>query len=265
MSCKALSLKSCEIFGSTFRGRKFNFPNRDISGDTFTAKVKGFVITTLVSEIEGVIIDSSVYFSKLNLETIPKGKYKIDYWATFQGVATELIAIEEFEISSTPCDCEDSNNPNFVLEFPTETISYSVEIAVINIGGGEGEGSGANGKSAYQVAVDNGFIGSVGEWLVSLKGAQGDKGEKGDVGAKGDKGEKGDVGLQGIQGEKGIQGLKGDKGEQGTQGLQGLKGDKGDKGDTGANGTSVNVIQATDQANAQTLSASNPNNIYFWE
>ena len=32
----------------------------------------------------------------------------------------------------------------------------------------------------------------------------------------------------------------------------------------GDNGTSINVIQATDQANALSLSASNPNNIYFW-
>ena len=33
---------------------------------------------------------------------------------------------------------------------------------------------GADGKSAYQVAVDEGFEGSIEEWLESLKGAQGD-------------------------------------------------------------------------------------------
>lgn len=51
---------------------------------------------------------------------------------------------------------------------------------------------GKDGKSAYQVAVDNGFEGSESEWLASLKGA---KGDKGDTGAKGAKGDKGDTGF----------------------------------------------------------------------
>ena len=44
--------------------------------------------------------------------------------------------------------------------------------------GATGE-SGADGKSAYQIALDNGFVGSQSEWLASLKGDKGDKGEKG--------------------------------------------------------------------------------------
>ena len=39
--------------------------------------------------------------------------------------------------------------------------------------------SGADGKSAYQAAVDRGFEGSEEEWLESLKGPQGEKGEDG--------------------------------------------------------------------------------------
>ena len=49
--------------------------------------------------------------------------------------------------------------------------------------------------TAYAIAVANGFVGSVQEWLASLKGEKGDrgeKGEKGDTGAQGPKGEKGD-------------------------------------------------------------------------
>ena len=38
------------------------------------------------------------------------------------------------------------------------------------IGGGGGEGGGADGASAYQVAVNNGFEGTVTEWLASLQG-----------------------------------------------------------------------------------------------
>ena len=55
-------------------------------------------------------------------------------------------------------------------------------------------GGGNDGKSAYQVAVDNGFSGTEEQWLESLKG---------------EKGEKGDQGIQGIQG---VQGVKGDTG-----------------------------------------------------
>lgn len=35
---------------------------------------------------------------------------------------------------------------------------------------------GSDGKSAYQVALDNGFIGSEQDWLASLKGDKGDPG-----------------------------------------------------------------------------------------
>ena len=38
--------------------------------------------------------------------------------------------------------------------------------------GGSG-GSGTAGKSAYEIAVDNGFVGTETEWLESLKGAEG--------------------------------------------------------------------------------------------
>jgi hypothetical protein len=40
--------------------------------------------------------------------------------------------------------------------------------------------TGEQGLSAYQVAVNAGFSGSVSEWLESLVGAKGDKGDKGD-------------------------------------------------------------------------------------
>lgn len=37
-------------------------------------------------------------------------------------------------------------------------------------GGGSGGGTGADGKSAYEIAVENGFVGTEQEWLESLKG-----------------------------------------------------------------------------------------------
>lgn len=45
---------------------------------------------------------------------------------------------------------------------------------------------GIDGESAYEVAVNNGFIGTEEEWLASLKGEKGDTGERGEKGEKGD-------------------------------------------------------------------------------
>ena len=62
---------------------------------------------------------------------------------------------------------------------------------------------GKDGKSAYQIALDNGFVGTEQEWLDSLKGDKGDKGDKGETGDKGEKGDKGDTGEAGYTPVKG--------------------------------------------------------------
>ena len=129
--------------------------------------------------------------------------------------------------------------------------------------GANGE-KGTDGKSAYQIAVEQGYQGSESDWLSSLKG---DKGDKGNTGAKGNpgqdgadgksayaiavehgyedsedkwllslKGEKGDAGERGEKGDTGLQGERGEKGETGQQGEQGPKGEKGDPGDRGLQG-----------------------------
>lgn len=65
--------------------------------------------------------------------------------------------------------------------------------------GADGQ-DGVDGKSAYEIAVINGFAGTQTEWLLSLKG---DDGEKGDNGANG---QDGADGLDGDQGPKGDDG-----------------------------------------------------------
>ena len=68
---------------------------------------------------------------------------------------------------------------------------------------------GIQGKSAYQIAVDNGFVGTEQEWLDSLIGPQGPKGDTGSTGPagatgpQGEKGDKGDTGEQGDTGDAG--------------------------------------------------------------
>lgn len=66
---------------------------------------------------------------------------------------------------------------------------------------------GKDGKSAYQIWLDNGNKGTEQDFLNNLKGEKGDKGDtgatgpKGDTGAQGPKGDKGDTGAQGPKGE----------------------------------------------------------------
>ena len=67
--------------------------------------------------------------------------------------------------------------------------------------------AGADGKSAYQIALENGFTGTVTEWLASLQGEQGPAGAAGPAGEQGQKGDKGDPGEQGPQGEPGTPGV----------------------------------------------------------
>lgn len=98
------------------------------------------------------------------------------------------------------------------------------------------DASGKDGKSAYEIAKENGFVGTEKEWLQSLVGPQGEAGPQGPQGQPGKDGINGKDGQDGKDGTPGPQGDKGDKGDQGIQGEQGLKGDKGDQGIQGPEG-----------------------------
>ena len=101
---------------------------------------------------------------------------------------------------------------------------------------GEKGETGETGKSAYDLAVDSGFVGTINDFLDSLKGDTGIKGDTGATGPQGIQGPKGDTGEQGPQGIQGLQGLQGIQGVQGAQGPTGERGVTGPKGDTGAQG-----------------------------
>lgn len=104
---------------------------------------------------------------------------------------------------------------------------------------------GVPGDSAYQVAVDNGFVGTEAQWLASLKGAKGDKGDTGNKGDKGDKGDPGTAGTNATITSVTATGLAAGATPTVTAGgtssartfafgiPAGAKGDKGDKGDPG--------------------------------
>ena len=114
---------------------------------------------------------------------------------------------------------------------------------------------GADGASAYEIAVENGYTGTEAEWLTSLKGQKGERGEKGE------KGDPGEQGLQGVPGEKGDPGEPGKDGTNGTDGKNGVDGSDGysptatvTETDTGA------TITITDKNGTTTATVKNGTN-----
>lgn len=72
--------------------------------------------------------------------------------------------------------------------------------------------NGKDGLSAYEIAVENGFVGTVSEWLKSLKGADGLPGKDG---------------INGVDGKNGIDGVDGKDGRNGVDGQNGADGENG--------------------------------------
>ena len=100
--------------------------------------------------------------------------------------------------------------------------------------GANGE-KGTDGKSAYQIAVEQGYQGSESDWLSSLKGDKGNTGAKGNPGQDGAEGKSAyaiavehgyedseDKWLLSLKGEKGDTGERGEKGDAGVAGKDGF-------------------------------------------
>ena len=99
---------------------------------------------------------------------------------------------------------------------------------------------GAQGKSAYDLWLEAGNVGTEADFLLSLKG------NPGETGPQGPKGDPGDTGPQGPKGDPGETGPQGPKGDPGETGPQGPKGDPGDPGmETYDIGWLMNLISAS--------------------
>ena len=79
--------------------------------------------------------------------------------------------------------------------------------------------NGKDGRSAYEIATENGFVGTVAEWLESLKGRDGIDGKDGLPGKDGKDG------LPGKDGTNGKDGLPGKDGRDGRDGKDGVSPD----------------------------------------
>jgi hypothetical protein len=69
---------------------------------------------------------------------------------------------------------------------------------------------GADGASAYDLAVQEGFVGTLQDWLLSLRGPRGEQGEQGVTGPQGEQGATGPHGEKGDPGEPGAPGTVAD-------------------------------------------------------
>jgi len=97
--------------------------------------------------------------------------------------------------------------------------------------------NGKDGRSAYEIAIENGFVGTVAEWLESLKGRDGIDGKDG---------------LPGKDGKNGADGLPGKDGTNGKDGRDGIDGKDGVSPDL-TNYPDTDAVKALIQAVVQPL------------
>lgn len=112
---------------------------------------------------------------------------------------------------------------------------------------------GSAGKSAYQIAVDNGFIGTESEWLATLKGSDGTDGTDGAPGADGVGISKIDFNSSTADGGNNVITITKTDGKSSTFTVK--NGSKGDKGDTGAPGADYVLTTADKQEIANLVNA----------
>ena len=131
---------------------------------------------------------------------------------------------------------------------------------------------GGNGKSAYEIALEHGFVGTEAEWLESLKGkdgAIGPQGEQGPPGADGQPGKNGEQGSPGVDGRDGLDGTNGksafeiavENGFVGTEaewleslkGKDGAVGPQGEQGPPGKDGVTPDMSEYPTKADYENL------------
>ena len=116
---------------------------------------------------------------------------------------------------------------------------------------------GADGKSAFEIAVENGFIGTETEWLESLKGSDG---KDGTDGTNGQDGKDGIDGAPGTDGKSAYEiaianGFIGTEAEwlESLRGSDGKDGEQGPPGNDGKDGITPDISDYPDKADFEEL------------
>lgn len=132
---KALKFNNTEVAGSTFRGRNLKF-NIDITNSNFYLNVKD-AFGVLIERIDYSFKDSeNVSFELTNIEHLKQDQYTIEYWAEFDTLGTEMIALERFVVVNHPDENLEDKTLNFILNTDDVYIEFEINVNVINIVGG---------------------------------------------------------------------------------------------------------------------------------
>lgn len=128
------------------------------------------VLTNRVISVENALSnkrDNSVYIKETDLSEEVKTKLN----ASGSGAP----AYDDTEVKRKITELEESKRDKNIKIEETD-LSTAVQD---KLNSSNGNGNEVNGKSAYEIAVENGFIGTEDEWLISLKGPKGDIGNTG--------------------------------------------------------------------------------------
>lgn len=252
------------------------FDNGSAANLTENAKVKIKNDSGYLLEVSARVTDNHAVITSRQLDKLPVGSYLIELWDTVNGgtaiypsdgflilqINDNVTGISGGIVSSITVD-------DFIQQFSDLIQQLKQEVTNAIINGLKGD-KGADGLSAYQIAVINGYKGSQPDWLASLVGAKGEKGDKGDAGKDfrivktfpsiaamdgagfsdgdftmiaSDVNDPDDGKLYVWNGASFtyIADLSGSQGIKGDTGKTGEKGDKGDKGDQGLSAYQVAV------------------------
>ena len=212
------------------------------------------------------------------VENTQKDKIKIVYNAYVAYAAENDETILSYEDWLGSIKGQDGKTPTIEINNSGFWVINGVVSQYKAIGSDGKDGKdGINGKSAYELAVDNGYTGTITEWLASLVGEAGVNGQNGANGTNGKSAyelavEHGYIGteeewfasLVGAKGKDGVNGTNGKDGQNGSNGkstyelavengyegtvqewlasLVGINGTNGANGQNGANGKSAYEI-----------------------
>lgn len=119
--------------------------------------------------IDDYVVDgNTIIFTFYGKEQQVIGVYKLMYVENYgiEGMHT-LDHCDAFALTDT---CQTDNGDCPCDNIYIDTIELSSELSAPG-----------NGLSAYELALKHGFVGTVDDWLKSLKGAKGDKGDSGNI------------------------------------------------------------------------------------
>lgn len=152
----------------------------------------------ITTESDSTVTVTTNYIIFYNNETIdPNSVIEIQNGKTWMEAVHEMV-LEELKNVDLGTSTSDYNNLKNIPTLNGKEVKGNLTNEDLGL---------KDGKSAYQIALDEGFVGSEQQWLESLKGKVGPRGPQGE---------------QGVQGEQGIQGLTGLKGADGKTPVKGV-------------------------------------------